>query len=221
MTHSKRFLLATTLVAFTVCAFAGTASAADIKIGIIDMKRVFSEYYKTKDAEKTVNEGKAAAKKELDERSAKYKQLLEKFQELNAMIRDEAISEQLREEKKMEAQEVAAEAKSLEREMQEFRTRRERMLQETVMRMRKGILEEIRALVEERSKEQGYDLVFDKSGLSMNAVPFLLHSKDAVDFSDEIVTELNKDAPAGAADAAPATTEPLAPPVVPAVPATE
>ena len=96
-----------------------------------------------------MNEGKAAAKKELDERSAKYKQLLEKFQELNAMIRDEAISEQLREEKKMEAQEVAAEAKSLEREMQEFRTRRERMLQETVMRMRKGILEEITAEVAE------------------------------------------------------------------------
>jgi outer membrane protein len=177
------------------------SGAADtIKIGIVDMKRVFSEYYKTKDAEKTVNEGKATAKTELDERSAKYKQLLEKFQELNAMIRDEAISEELREQKKTEAQEVAAEAKSLEREMAEFRTRRERMLQEQVMRMRKGILEEIKAIVEANSKEQGYDLVFDKSGLSMNAVPFLLHSKDAVDFSNEIIAELNKEAPAQTAN---------------------
>ncbi|MEM8953337.1 MAG: OmpH family outer membrane protein [Verrucomicrobiota bacterium] len=181
-----------------VTSASGQDSSSGIKVGIVDMKRVFSEYYKTKDAEKTVNEGKAAAKRELDERSAKYKQLLEKFQELNAVIRDEAISDQLREEKQLEAQEIAAEAKSLEREMQEFRTRRERMLQETVMRMRKGILEEIRVLVEERSKGQGYDLVFDKSGLSMNAVPFLLHSKDAVDFSDEIIVELNKDAPPSA-----------------------
>lgn len=172
-----------------------SGAADNIKIGIVDMKRVFSEYYKTKDAEKTVNEGKASAKTELDERSAKYKQLLEKFQELNALIRDEAISEELREQKKTEAQEVAAEAKSLEREMAEFRTRRERMLQEQVMRMRKGILEEIKAIVEANSKEQGYDLVFDKSGLSMNAVPFLLHSKDAVDFSNEIIAELNKEAP--------------------------
>lgn len=173
-----------------------TAGAAEnIKIGIVDMKRVFSEYYKTKDAEKTVNEGKAAAKKELDERSAKYKQLLEKFQELNALIRDEAISQELREEKTKETQEVAAEAKSLEREMAEFRERRERMLQEQVMRMRKGILDEITEIVEANSKEQGYDLVFDKSGLSMNAVPFLLHSKDAVDFSNEIIAQLNKEAP--------------------------
>ncbi len=176
------------------------AQAQAIKIGIVDMKRVFSEYHKTKDAEQAVNEGKASAKKELDERSAKYKQLLEKFQELNALIRDEAISEEKRAEHTKEAQDVAAEAKSLEREMAEFRTRRETMLQEQVMRMRKGILDEITAIVEANSKDQGYDLVFDKSGLSMNAVPFLLHSKDAVDFSNEIIAELNKGAPAQAAE---------------------
>jgi outer membrane protein len=214
-----RFFLASAVGAIALSGLSTTASAQSssaIKVGIVDMKRVFSEYYKTKDAEKTVNEGKAAAKRELDERSAKYKQLLEKFQELQAVIRDEAISEELREEKQREGQEIAAEAKSLEREMQEFRTRRERMLQETVMRMRKGILEEIRVLVEERSKGQGYDLVFDKSGLSMNAVPFLLHSKDAVDFSDEIIAELNKDAPVSAApavvpDAPAAPVAPVAP----------
>ncbi len=58
--------------------------------------------------------------------------------------------------------------------------------------------EEITAIVEANAKEQAYDLVFDKSGLSMNAVPFLLHSKDAVDFSNEIIAELNKSAPAQA-----------------------
>lgn len=188
------------LVVAATCLSALPAEAQGIKIGIVDMKRVFSEYHKTKDAEQAVNEGKASAKKELDERSAKYKQLLEKFQELNALIRDEAISEEKREEHKKEAQDVAAEAKSLEREMAEFRERRERMLQEQVMRMRKGILEEITAIVEANSKAQGYDLVFDKSGLSMNAVPFLLHSKDAVDFSNEIIAELNKGAPAQAAE---------------------
>ncbi|MEZ5303144.1 MAG: hypothetical protein R3F11_21250 [Verrucomicrobiales bacterium] len=63
--------------------------------------------------------------------------------------------------------------------------------------MRKGILEEIRLVVEEKSKTDGHDLVFDKSGLGMNGVPFLLHSKNAIDFSNEIIADLNKDAPAG------------------------
>ncbi|MEZ5305127.1 MAG: OmpH family outer membrane protein [Verrucomicrobiales bacterium] len=186
--------LAAALVTF---AAPSAAQAQGMKVGIVDMKRVFAEYYKTKDAEKKVNDGKAAAKKELDERNAKYKQLLGEYQELAKLIRDPAISEELRETKKKEAQDIAAEAKSLEREMAEFRARREKQLQEQVIRMRKGILEEIRLVVEEKSKTDGYDLVFDKSGLGMNGVPFLLHSKNAIDFSNEIIADLNKDAPAG------------------------
>lgn len=79
----------------------------------------------------------------------------------------------------------------MERQIQEFRTRRERQLQEQVVRMRKTILEEIRTLVKEVSKTRNYALVFDKSGVSMNGVPFLLHSRDAVDFSEDIINSLN------------------------------
>lgn len=171
------------------------SDAQEFKIGIVDMKRVFADYYKTKDAEEKVNEGKSIAKKELDERNAKYKQLIQQWQDLQKLIKDPAISDELRNQKGKEAQDKAAEAKSLEREMAEFRQRRERQLQEEVLRMRKAILEEIRELVEEKAKKENYDLVFDKSGLGVNGVPFLLHSKDAVDFSNEIIAELNKDAP--------------------------
>ncbi|CAN5425587.1 hypothetical protein BH23VER1_BH23VER1_10470 [soil metagenome] len=174
------------------------ASAQNFNIGIVDMKRVFADYYKTKEAETKVNEGKSLARKDLDERNAKYKQLIDEWTDLQKIIKDPSISEELRSQKAKEAQDVAAEAKSLEREMAEFRQRRERQLQEEVLRMRKAILEEIRELVEETAKAGNYDLVFDKSGLGVNGVPFLLHSKDAVDFSNEIIAELNKNAPADA-----------------------
>ena len=171
------------------------AAQGSFKIGIIDMKRVFSEYYKTKDAEKSVNDGKEAAKKQLDERNAKYRDLIGKWQESQKLINDPAISEELRAQKRKEAEELSSEAKSLEREMAEFRQRREQQLQEQVSRVRKGILDEIKVLVEKKAKDANYDLVFDKSGMGVNGVPFLLFSKDAVDFSQEIVNELNKDAP--------------------------
>jgi outer membrane protein len=171
------------------------AAQGSFKIGIIDMKRVFSDYYKTKDAEKSVNDGKEAAKKQLDERNAKYRDLIGKWQESQKLINDPAISEELRAQKRKEAEELSSEAKSLEREMAEFRQRREQQLQEQVTRVRKGILDEIKVLVEKRAKDANYDLVFDKSGMGVNGVPFLLFSKDAVDFSQEIITELNKDAP--------------------------
>ncbi|MEM9480569.1 MAG: OmpH family outer membrane protein [Verrucomicrobiota bacterium] len=182
------------VVAMTLAA-AASAGAQEMKIGIVDMTRVFAEYYKTKDAEKDVNEDKAVAKKELDERNARYKQLIEKYQELAKARQDPLISEELRTQKGKELEEVAAEARSLEREKKEFAERRQRQLLEEVERKRKAILDHIREVVEEMSKEANYDLVFDKSGLGTRGIPFLLHSKDAVDFSDQIIEKLNSEAP--------------------------
>ncbi|MFT4547350.1 MAG: outer membrane protein [Verrucomicrobiales bacterium] len=174
------------------------ASAQDLKVGIVDMTRVFQEYHKTKDAEKKVNDGKAIAKKELDERNARYKQLIEKYQNYVEEMKETGISEELRAQKQQDATDVASEARSLEREKKEFAERRQRQLLEQVERMRKAILEEIRELVQDMAKEQNYDLVFDKSGLGSRGIPFLLHSKDGVDFSDGVIKKLNANAPADA-----------------------
>jgi outer membrane protein len=126
----KNVSLVSAAIAAALCLSAASPVAAQgsFKIGIIDMKRVFSEYYKTKDAEKSVNDGKEAAKKQLDERNAKYRDLIGKWQESQKLINDPAISEELRAQKKKEAEELSSEAKSLEREMAEFRQRRELLL---------------------------------------------------------------------------------------------
>jgi Skp family chaperone for outer membrane proteins len=65
----------------------------------------------------------------------------------------------------------------------------------------KGILEEIRKLVEEQAKTDDYDYVFDKSGLSTSQVPFLLYTKDATDITADLLKDLNKDAPAEESEA--------------------
>lgn len=191
--NSKVFMPLVAAVA--AVGFAAPATAQEFKIGIVDMKRIFADYYKTKDAERSVNDGKEAAKKQLDERQAKYVELINKWQEAQKLVNDPGISNELRDQKTKERDSLASEAKSLEREMQEFRQRREQQLQEQVGRMRKGILDEIQAVVEEEAKKQNYDLVFDRSGISVNGVPFLLHAKAAHDFTQEIITRLNKDAP--------------------------
>ncbi|MEM7385321.1 MAG: OmpH family outer membrane protein, partial [Verrucomicrobiota bacterium] len=189
---TARTLTRLSYLALALFCLSSPVSAQSLKIGIVDMKRVFADYHKTKEAEEDINKSKAKAKRELDDQTAKYKQLLEQFQELAKAATNEALAPDLRKAKEAEANKKGQEAKSLERQISEFRARRERQLQEAVLRMRKGILEEIRQLVDDVSKKDGYDLVFDKSGLSMNQVPILLHSKDGVDFSDQILKILNK-----------------------------
>ena len=170
------------------------AGAQGMKIGIVDMNRVFAEYYKTKDADKVVNEQKEAAKKELETINNDYKKLLDNYQKLATEIKDPAIGEELRKEKQKEAQEVASKARALEREKKELSDRRQSMLLTEVDRKRKALIEEIQDVVGDMAKKKNYDIVFDKSGLGTRGIPFLLHSKDAVDFSEELIGELNKNA---------------------------
>ena len=85
---------------------------------------------------------------------------------------------------------------ALDRERREFLQRRNQALNEKMVQRMKGILEEIRKLVEEQAKVDNYDYVFDKSGLSTSQVPFLLYTKDATDITAGLLKDLNKDAPA-------------------------
>jgi hypothetical protein len=46
-----------------------------------------------------------------------------------------------------------------------------------------------------RVSDAGYDLVFDKSGLSMGQIPVVIYSRDDMDFSKDIIAKLNAAAP--------------------------
>ena len=76
----------------------------------------------------------------------------------------------------------------------------------------KGILEEIRKLVEEKAKAEDFDYVFDKSGLSTSQVPFFLYTKDATDITAVLLKELNKDAPKESTPSEPAPEIPATAP---------
>jgi len=188
----RPLFLALVLSLFT----AGSASAqGQIKIGTVDMKRVFQEYYKTREAEKKVNEDKSKAKKDLDQRTSEYQKLISQWEAANRIVQDKLVNAELKAQKQQEAGTLASQIKALEREIDEFRRRREAQLQEQVNRMRKGLMEDIQQNVEEKSKKDNYDLVFDKSGVSPSGVKFLLHTKDAIDFTSEVLAVLNKNAP--------------------------
>src|SRR5206468_3434167 len=85
-----------------------------------------------------------------------------------------------------------ASIKNMEREINEFRQTRERQLQEQAMRMREGIVKEITDIVNDKVKANNLDLVFDKSGMSLNGVPLLMSARDNYDFTNDVIAVLNK-----------------------------
>ena len=178
------------------------------KIGTVDMQRAFKEYNKTKEAEVKINDAKNSAKKEYDDRAESYKKALDEINNLNKQLESPALSADKKTQTAKERDDKIANIKNMEREISDFRQTRERQLQEQLMRVREGIVKEITDVVMEKVKVNRFDLVLDKSGMSINGVPFLLYAPDNVDFTNDIITVLNKPgrAPSSTAKANPAAT---------------
>ena len=202
----KKLILVAVLSAF---ALPGGAFAQGMKIGTIDMNRAFKEYNKTKDAETKINDAKNAAKKEYDDRADSYKKSLDEINKLNQQLEAPALSAEAKTQKAKDRDEKIASIKNMEREINDFRQTREKQLQEQAVRMRDGIVKEITDVVMARVKTNNMDLVFDVSGVSLNGVPMVLFARPDMDFTNDIVAQLNKPgastpAPKAAASASPA-----------------
>jgi outer membrane protein len=207
----KTFFLALTLgLALPMALFA----QGSLKIGTVDMNRAFKEYNKTKDAEAKINDAKNQAKKEYDERADAYKKALDEINNLNKQLDAPALSADAKTQKAKERDDKIANIKNMEREINEFRQTRERQLQEQALRMREGIVKEISDVVNEKVKANSMDLVFDKSGMSLNGVPLLLFAKDNYDFTTDVIAVLNK--PGRASSVTTTTTSPAAATAAPA-----
>lgn len=199
----KKFLLLTMAAALALPA--ASYAQGTLKIGTVDMNRAFKEYNKTKDSEKKINEAKDAAKKEFDDRAENYKKALEEINKLNQQLDSPALSADKKTSMAKDRDDKIANIKNMEREINEFRQTRERQLQEQAMRMRENIVKEITDVIMERVKTNNYDIVFDKSGQSMNGVNVLMHAKDSMDFTTDVITALNKN-PVTTTTEKPATT---------------
>jgi outer membrane protein len=187
------------------------AQSVTIRIGTVDMKKVFESYYKTKDAEAKINEARNNAKKELEERMDTAKKLLEEVKKLDEDAARPELSKEAKDQKAKIRGEKAGDLQTMDREIREFQSSREKQLQEQSVRMRGGIVDEINKVVGDKVKADGYDIVFDRSGPSLNGVPILLYAKDSYDFTPDVITALNKNksadlAPEPAVKPAPAAT---------------
>ncbi len=185
----KKYLVLSLLAALLGSA---SASAQNIKIGTVDMKKVFESYYKTKDAEAKINEARNNAKKELEDRMDVAKKTLDEVKKLDEEISKPELSKDAKEQKAKIRGEKAAELQNMDREIREFQQSREKQLQEQSVRMRAGIVDDINKIVADKVKAENFDVVLDKSGPSLNGVPIVLYSRDSYEFTDTVVTALNK-----------------------------
>lgn len=191
-------------LALVTVANVGTAQAQKLNVATVDMQTLFKDYHRTSEEQQKFSEEFARIQKENNERLNGIRALEETLQGLKKKIEDPTLGDNVKRDKSREFQLKLDEAKAMDRERREFLGRRTRALELKKQASMKGILEEIRKRIVDHSKQEDFDFVLDKSGLSANQVPFLLYTKDATDITKSLLEVLNKDVPKTETPAAPA-----------------
>jgi len=81
-----------TLIVTFLLTCAVTSQAADLKFGVVDMAKAFSEFHKTKTASESFKGNVDKATQEVNERWAVYKNLLGEIQKLQKVTQDPILT---------------------------------------------------------------------------------------------------------------------------------
>lgn len=176
-----------------------------LRIAKVDMAKLVSMYYKNAENKKLMEEETEAIKKKDEEHQAVIRTIEARIQEsqkqLDSATTDESLRNSLLQVIKRDQQEVEAQ----ERERTEYSKRRNEALQEVTRKRTQPIVEEIRKIVIEQCKADGFDYVADRiPEASTSDGSFLLSTfpmPDSLgamtDVTDIMLQEINKNAPAG------------------------
>jgi|GEM_PF-1171416 len=163
-----------------------------LSIAVVDMKRVFEGFYKTKEAEQTVNGKRGAAKKEVEEFMQKVSRASEDLKKLDQQLAEPGLSAAVRKTRTAERETKAAALEARNRESRELGASREKQVQDEAVALRNGIVDAISGVIVEGVRANGHvDLVFDSSGPSLNAVLILQRAEGVPDWTDAVVAALN------------------------------
>lgn len=173
------------------------AAHADAKIAIIDLQRVFTNYYKTIQANTQIEEQKSEIKKRTQEMADDYAKANEEYKKLISSSSDQAVSTDEREKRKNAAEKKYQEMREIEQTAKLYQNNSEESLALQIRRMRDRILGDIRDLVEAKAKAGGYSLVIDVAADGASHTPVVLYNNGQNDISEEILSQLNAGAPPG------------------------
>jgi outer membrane protein len=168
---------------------------AQSKVGTIDLRKVFDNYWKKKQAEAQLKERQTDMEKEDKNMLEDYKRMKEDYQVLLTSANDQAVTPEERDKRKKAAEDKLKQMKDLEETVRQYETQARNTLLDQSQRTRSKILDEIRTVISARAKAAGYSLVVDTASESANATPVILFTNNENDITDVIIKELNAAAP--------------------------
>ncbi len=185
----------TKLLALSVFAGWACAASAQTKIGIIDLRKVFDDYHKTKTADARIKDQAADLEKESASLKSQYQKSVDEYKLALDGANDQAVSTDEREKRKKTAESKLLDIKKLEGDISAFDRQARTTLEEETRKVRDKILVEIRNVINAKAKGAGYTLVLDTAAESLNRTPIVIYNTGENDLTAAVLAELNTNAP--------------------------
>ena len=179
-------LVLVSLLVLGVAAGAG----AEMKVAAMDLDAVFNAHPKTKAAEAELKQAEEEIEAEMESLMAEARALDEQAAVLRDAARSPMLTEEARARKRAEAEEKLQELQDFQLSARRKQETKMKQLQAKVMASRQDIVDEMMALVALVSKEEGWDLVLDRSGLTMNMIPLVVYSAPELDVTQVLIERL-------------------------------
>jgi outer membrane protein len=203
-----RNILRTIFPALLLMTFLSGSALAQTKIATVDLKKLFDNYWKTKQAQIVIQD--RAAQLDKDDKSMKddLKKGGDDYQQLLLQANDQALSAEERDRRKQAADDKLKQLQASKAAIDQYERQAQTTLGEQRQRMRDNILVEIKAAVATKAKAGGYSLVFDAAAETVNGTMTIVYTSGDNDLTDDILSQLNAGAPIDVTKPAATTTAP-------------
>jgi outer membrane protein len=177
-----------------------------VKILVVDMAKLYDSHYKTQEQNNKLQADKARAEEEVEKMNKEGNALVEEYKNLQEQSSNAALTPEAKSKAQMDAQKKYDEIQAKRNEISSFIQQSSQSLQQRLQTFRSLMLEEISKVATDVAKRRGATILIDKAGPSLIGISNVIYSDPGFDITDDVLKEINKDRPAGAAAPAPAAS---------------
>jgi len=208
--HTTALKLSSLVILFA--SIAGISAAQELKVGVVDYGRVQRHYYRTEVERKALELRREEEEKKLEGQVSEARKLLGEQQGAQKTLQDPTLSDDKKKVILQEAEGRAQKINDLQRKVLDAQNVANSELSQEANRAQLALHQEIYEAITKVAEAKALDLVHNRT-FGVNGVPTVAYAntKKMTDVTDDVIGELNKNAPPDALppadDKKPATTK--------------
>lgn len=185
------------IIALLALSTLALSASAQIKIATVSIAKCLENYYRTAEVNEKIRSSLESLQAEAQRRQEELRAEFEPLQaQIDEIRENPGLSDQAKQEQIAALQPRIQAFRTKETEFQQWGQQRQQEAEATAQSHNRNLIKEIKDVVVSIGITEGNQLVLDTSDVLSNGIPPVLYSAPAIDITNKVINELNKDRPA-------------------------